>query len=71
VSDTSSVPSAPLLKCSTAAAVSSTSKLRVAREAPALTLSTSPHSMRRQSISWMALISTGPPPGSLRQVMSK
>jgi hypothetical protein len=62
------VPTAPFLKCSTAPAVSSTSKLRVAFDAIALTVSTSPHSMRRQSMSWMALIRIGPPPGSRRQV---
>ena len=70
VSDIIRVPSAPLLNRSTAAAVSSTSNLRTALAVEAFTVSSSPHSKRRQSMSWMALISTGPPPGSLRQVIS-
>jgi hypothetical protein len=68
---TMNVPIAPFANFSTAAAVSSTGKPRVLLEAVACTLSISPTTIRRQSMSWIALIRIGPPPASRRHVTSK
>ena len=61
------VPSAPLAKRRMIATVSSTGKLRVARDENACTATISPHSMRRLWTSWIMLSRIGPDPISLRQ----
>jgi hypothetical protein len=69
------VASVPCSKRRITAALSSTSKPRCADDVAACTDTTSPargpSSQRSWSMSWIRLISTGPPPGWRRQARSK
>ncbi len=65
-SEMTNVPSAPLAKWNSTAAVSLKSKSRASFAEAACTLSISPHTARSRSTSWMRFTKRGPAP-SLRR----